>query len=106
MLHTFQLGDWICKTCALECGIRTGIEGHEWEFKRSPGGSKDCKYPAVAGNTDPDLQSSNEDSDSDESVQQKPQKRMRTNTNRFFESDSDEDEDEEYNDDGDGEALA
>ena len=76
--------------CALECCIRTGIEGHEWEFKSSPGGSKDCKYPAVAGNLD--LQSSNEDSVSDESVQQKPQKRMRTNANRFFESDSDEDE--------------
>jgi len=28
-------GDWICKTCARTLGIKTGIEGHEWEAEEA-----------------------------------------------------------------------
>jgi len=27
----FGAGEWICKACASTLGLKTGIEGHEWE---------------------------------------------------------------------------
>jgi len=27
----FGIGEWICKACASTLGLKTGIEGHEWE---------------------------------------------------------------------------
>ena len=32
---SFGIGDWICKTCARSLGIKTGIEGHEWEAEEA-----------------------------------------------------------------------
>ena len=27
-------GEWICKSCAKDLGIKCGIEGHEWEVEQ------------------------------------------------------------------------
>ena len=90
-IHTFTTisettGDWICSSCALKCGIKTGIEGHEWKFSspKSKGKGRGC-----VNENDNNDESSEEHSE--ESIQLQHSKRIRTNPRPqlFLESDSD-----------------
>lgn len=83
-------GDWICSSCALKCGIKTGIEGHEWKFSSSSPKSKGNGNGRGCVN-DNDNNNESSEEHSEESIQQQHSKRIRTNPRPqlFFESESD-----------------
>jgi hypothetical protein len=69
---TFDAGEWICKACASALGIKTGVEGHEWEADEVEGKEEDQSPSEDKGNGNALV-----DSDDEEEVTVKRKKRRK-----------------------------
>ena len=79
------IGDWICKACASTLGLKTGVEGHEWNAEDA----KDKQKEQSSSQDEDESNGSKElvDSSDEEDVPVRRKKRR-----KVLEIDSDSDE--------------
>ena len=77
------IGDWICKACANTLGLKTGVEGHEWNAEEA----KDKQEEQLSSQDEGHGNALVDSSDDEEDVPVRRKKRR-----KVLEIDSDSDE--------------
>lgn len=86
-------GNWICKACANDNGIKVGIEGHE---HKADGHEEETEIAAHNNNKPLVIDSSEDDSEDDRDVLHIPKKKKKQQKRKFIDLSESDDSDKEY----------